>query len=174
MAYKNLREFIARLERAGELKRINTPIDVDLEVAEITDRVSKSAGPALLFEKPRSARENKSYSTPVLTNAFGTLKRLELALDASSVEAVARRIEDLLEIKPPEGLLEKVKMLPRLAEFGSFLPKTVKDGPVKEVILKQGFSLSQFPIMQCWPHDGGRFITLPMVITRSPKNGRRN
>src|SRR5487761_608592 len=158
MAYKNLREFIARLEREGELKRISIPVDVDLEIAEITDRVSKSAGPALLFEKPRSGRENKSYSSPVLTNAFGTPKRLELALEASSVEAVARRIEDLLEIKPPEGLLDKVKMLPRLMEFGSFLPKTVKDGPVKEVILKQGFSLSEFPIVQCWPQDGRRNV----------------
>ena len=174
MAYKNLREFIARLEREGELKRIGVPVDVDLEIAEITDRVSKAGGPALLFEKPRSASENKNYPAPVLMNAFGTRKRLELALDVSSVEAVAHRIEELLEIKPPEGLLDKVKMLPRLVEFGSFLPKTVKDGPVKEVILKQGFSLSEFPIIQCWPQDGGRFITLPMVITRSPKNGRRN
>ncbi len=174
MAYKNLREFIARLEREGELKRIGVPVDVDLEIAEITDRASKAGGPALLFEKPRSASENKNYSAPVLMNAFGTRKRLELALDVSSVEAVAHRIEELLEIKPPEGLLDKVKMLPRLVEFGSFLPKTVKDGPVKEVILKQGFSLSEFPIIQCWPQDGGRFITLPMVITRSPKNGRRN
>ncbi|HLI30955.1 MAG TPA: menaquinone biosynthesis decarboxylase [Terriglobia bacterium] len=174
MAYKNLRELIARLEREGELKRISVPVDVDLEIAEITDRVSKAGGPALLFEKPRSASENKNYPSPVLMNAFGTRRRLELALDVSSVEAVAHRIEDLLEIKPPEGLLDKVKMLPRLAEFGSFLPKTVKDGPVKEVILKQDFSLSEFPIIQCWPQDGGRFITFPMVITRSPKNGRRN
>ncbi len=174
MAYKNLREFLNRLEREGELKRISVPVDVDLEIAEITDRVSKSGGPALLFEKPRSARENKSYPVPVLTNAFGTRRRLELSLEVNSVEEVARRVEDMLEMKPPESLLDKVKMLPRLLEFGSFLPKTVKDGPVKEVILERNFSFAEFPIIQCWPQDGGRFITFPMVITRSPRSGRRN
>lgn len=174
MAYKNLREFIARLEREKQLKRVKVPVDVDLEITEITDRVSKAGGPALLFERPRSAKDNIEYSIPLFINAFGTRKRLELALDVESVEDIARRIEELLETKPPEGLLDKVKMLPRLAEFGSFLPKTVKDGPVKEVIEREGFSLSQFPIMRCWPQDGGRFITFPMVITRSPKTGRRN
>ncbi len=174
MAYKDLRGFLDRLEREGELKRISVPVDVDLEIAEITDRVSKSAGPALLFEKPRSARENRSYPVPVLINVFGTKRRLELALDVNSVEEVANRIEEMLEIKPPEGLFDKVKMLPRLLEFGSFLPKAVKDGPVKEVILKRDFSLAEFPIIQCWPQDGGRFITFPMVITRSPRSGRRN
>ncbi len=174
MAYKNLRDFITRLERERELKRVRIPVDVDLEIAEVTDRASKAGGPALLFEKASSARENKVYSAPVLMNAFGTRRRLELALDVDSLDAVARRVEELLEIKPPEGLLDKVRMLPRLAELGSFLPKMVKGGPVKEVICRESFSLSEFPILQCWPQDGGRFITFPMVITRSPKNGRRN
>ncbi|MGH9469891.1 MAG: menaquinone biosynthesis decarboxylase [Terriglobia bacterium] len=174
MAYKNLREFIARIERDKQLKRIKSPVDVDLEITEITNRVSKAGGPALLFEHPRSAHDSMDYSIPVLINAFGTKRRLELALGVDSIEEIAHRIENLLEMEPPEGLLGKLKMLPRLAELGSFIPKTVKDGPVKDVVERDAFSLAQFPIMRCWPQDGGRFITLPMVITRSPKTGRRN
>lgn len=174
MAYKDLREFISRLEREGELKRIKTEVDVDLEITEITDRVSKAGGPALLFEKPHSAKDGVTYSMPLVINALGSKRRLELALEVDSVEDVARRIEDLLEMKPPEGFLDKVRLLPKLAELGSFAPKTVKTGPVKEVIEKQNITLAQFPIMKCWPQDGGRFITWPMVVTRSPKTGRRN
>src|SRR5579863_1745972 len=177
MAYKNLRDFIARLEREDELKRINTEVDVDLEMAEITDRVSKRASEknsALLFERPRSARDGVSYPIPVLINTLGSKRRLELALEVDSVDDVAARIEALLDMKPPEGFLDKVRMLPRLAEMGSFFPKTVKSGPIKEVIERENLSLARFPIMKCWPQDGGRFITWPMVITRSPKNGRRN
>jgi 4-hydroxy-3-polyprenylbenzoate decarboxylase len=174
MAYQNLREFIARLERERQLKRIKTPIDVDLEITEIADRVSKASGPALLFEKPRSVQSNTEYHMPLLINAFGSRQRLELALEVNSVVDVARRIEELLEMRPPEGLFDKVRLLPKLADLGSIFPKHVKDGPVKEVIECQDFSLARFPIMKCWPQDGGRFITLPMVITRSPKTGRRN
>ena len=174
MAYKDLREFINRLQRAGELKRISVEVDVDLEITEITDRVSKSGGPALLFESPRSAKDGLTYDMPLLINSLGSRKRIELGLEVSSLEQVAGRIEGLLEMKPPEGFLDKVKMLPKLAELGSFVPRTVKDGPVKEVIEKEHLSLARLPIMKCWPRDGGRFITLPMVITRSPKTGKRN
>src|SRR5438876_5519146 len=174
MAYKDLREFITRLEREGELKRIAAPVDVDLEITEITNRVSKGGGPALYFERPRSARDGRSYAIPLLINTLGSKKRLELALEVSSIEDVARRIEGLLEMKPPEGLIDKVRLLPKLAELGSFFPKTVKDGPVKEVVERDNLSLAQFPIMTCWPQDAGRFITFPMVITRSPRTGRRN
>jgi len=174
MALKDLREFIARLEREGELVRIAEPVDVELEIAEITDRVSKSGGPALLFERPRSARDGTSFAIPLLINALGSKHRCELALEVSSLEDVAGRLEELLEMKPPEGFLEKVKMLPKLAELGSFLPKSVKTGPVKEVIERERPSLATLPIMKCWPEDAGRFITFPMVITRSPKTGRRN
>ena len=174
VAYKDLREFIKRLERERELKRISVEVDVDLEITEITDRVSKQGGPALIFEKPRSARDSLAYRMPLLINALGSRKRMELALEVSSLEDVARRIEDLLEMRPPEGLFDKMKMLPKLAEIGSFFPKTVKTGPVKEVIERENFSLFELPIMKCWPQDGGRFITFPMVVTRSPKNGRRN
>jgi 4-hydroxy-3-polyprenylbenzoate decarboxylase len=174
MAYKNLREFITRLERANELKRITVPVDVDLEITEITDRVSKTGGPALLFERPYSAADNVEYQTPLLINSLGSRKRIELALEVNDLEEVAQRIRELMETKPPAGLLDKLRMLPQLAELGSFLPKIVKSGLAKEIIEREGFSLAKFPVMKCWPQDGGRFITLPMVITRSPRNGRRN
>jgi len=174
VAYKDLREYIRRLESERELKRIGVEVDVDLEITEITDRVSKAGGPALLFEKPCSARDGARYEMPLLINALGSRRRMELALEVASLEDVARRIEDLLEMKPPEGFFDKVKLLPKLAELGSFAPKSVKSGPVKEVIEKEGFSLARLPIMKCWPQDGGRFITFPMVVTRSPKTGRRN
>ena len=174
MAYRDLREFINGLERKGELKAITTEVDVDLEIAEITDRVSKAGGPALLFQNPRSAKDGIVYQMPLLINSLGSRKRIELGLEVASLEEIAGRIEDLLEMKPPQGLLDKVKMLPKLAELGSFVPKTVKDGPVKEVIEKDDLSLARLPIMKCWPQDAGRFITFPMVITRSPKTGKRN
>jgi 4-hydroxy-3-polyprenylbenzoate decarboxylase len=174
MAYKDLREYIKRLERERELKRINMPADVDLEITEIADRVSKRGGPALLFEKPRSAKDGFQFPMPVLINGLGSKRRMELALEVESLDDVAARIEALLDLKPPEGFFEKIKMLPRLAEIGSFAPKTVKSGPVKEVVEREDFSLGKFPIIQCWPQDAGRFITFPMVVTRSPKTGRRN
>jgi 4-hydroxy-3-polyprenylbenzoate decarboxylase len=174
VAYKDLREFIARLEREGELKRIGFPIDVDLEISEITDRVSKTSGPALLFEKPRSGADGRDYTMPLLINALGSKRRMELSLEVDSVEQVAQRIEDLLELKPPEGFFDKLRMLPRLAEIGSFMPRNVKGGPAQEVIEKDAPNLNELPINKSWPQDGGRFITFPIVVTRSPRTGRRN
>jgi len=174
VAYKDLRDYLRRLESERELKRIGVEVDVDLEITEITDRVSKAGGPALLFEKPCSAKDGASYAVPLLINSLGSRRRMELALEVESLEEVARRIEDLLEMKPPEGFFDKVRLLPKLAELGSFAPKSIKSGRVKEVIEKEGFSLARFPIMKCWPQDGGRFISFPMVVTRSPKTGRRN
>jgi 4-hydroxy-3-polyprenylbenzoate decarboxylase len=174
LSYQDLREFITRLEREGELRRISAAVDADLEITEITDRVSKAGGPALLFEKPCSARDGVVYPVPVLINALGTKRRLELALDVASLDEVTRRLEDLLDMKPPEGFLDKVKLLPKLSELSAVFPKTVGTGPVKEVTERENLSLARLPIMKCWPQDGGRFITFPMVITRSPRDGRRN
>jgi 4-hydroxy-3-polyprenylbenzoate decarboxylase len=174
LAYRDLRDFLSCLERERELKRISAEVDVDLEITEITDRVSKAGGPALLFEKPRSARDGVTYDIPLAINLLGSRRRMELALEVTSLEDVARRIEEVLEMRPPEGLLDKVRLLPKLAEMGSFFPKSVKSGPCKEVIERENLSLARLPIMKCWPQDGGRFITWPMVITRSPKTGRRN
>jgi 4-hydroxy-3-polyprenylbenzoate decarboxylase len=176
-AYNDLREWIAALERAGELKRIQTEVDPILEIAEITDRVSKGAarkygrpgGPALLFENVKGAN-----GTPVLINQFGSERRMQMALGAEQLDEIAERIRQLLNMKSPEGFLEKLKMLPMLADMGKFFPRTVQTGPCKEVIRKKDFSLLDFPVLQCWPKDAGRFITLPCVITRDPKSGKRN
>jgi len=168
MAYSDLREFIAALEREGELKRIPFEVDPVLEIAEFADRAVKSGGPALLFEKP------KGSSIPVFINGFASTRKMEIALEVDSVEEVARRISEYLEMRMPQGLVGKLKMLPKLAEMGSFFPKTVSTGPCKEVIRRDSFSLFDYPILQCWPKDGGRFITLPMVFTRNPETGKRN
>ncbi len=174
MPYKNLKDFITRLESAGELKRIGAPVDVDLEITEITDRVSKAGGPALLFEKPRSAKDGVEHSIPLLINMLGSRRRMEMALEVGRLDDAAQRIQSLMELKPPAGLLDKVRMLPELAELASFFPKSVRTGPVKEVVEQENVSLARLPVMKCWPLDGGRFITFPMVITRSPRTGRRN
>jgi 4-hydroxy-3-polyprenylbenzoate decarboxylase len=168
MAYRDLGEFIRALEKHGELKRIPFEVDPVLEITEFADRSVKHGGPALLFERPKGSRY------PVLINAFASMRRMELALEVSSVEEVAARIAEFLQLQMPQGLLGKLKMLPKLAEIGKFFPKKVSSGPCKEVIAREGFSLFEFPILQCWPKDAGRFITLPLVFSRNPETGRRN
>jgi 4-hydroxy-3-polyprenylbenzoate decarboxylase len=168
MAYRDLRDFIAALERAGELKRITAEIDPRLEITDFADRAVKRGAPALLFEKPRGS------NVPVLINAFASDRRMQIALEVDNVDQLAGRITEFLEMKLPTGLMDKLKMLPKLAEVGSFFPKTVSDGPCKEVVKKEGFSLREFPVLTCWPDDGGPYITLPMVFSKNPLNGKRN
>ena len=168
MPYRDLRAFLRALEENGELKRIPFEVDPVLEIAEFADRSVKSGAPALLFEKP------KGHDIPVLINSFASMRRMEIALEVGSVEEVARRIVDLLEMRAPEGLIGKLKMLPKLAEMGSFFPRTVSRGACQEVIRTEGFSLRDLPALQCWPEDGGRFITLPLVFSRNPDTGKRN
>ncbi|OFV84145.1 MAG: menaquinone biosynthesis decarboxylase, partial [Acidobacteria bacterium RIFCSPHIGHO2_02_FULL_67_57] len=168
MAYKDLREFLKRLEQEGELKRIPAEVDWKLEVTEITDRVTKRGGPALLFENI------KGYKTPLAINLFGSHRRMCLALEVNDYQEVADRIQGFLDFKTPEGLLDKLKMLPKLGELGAFFPKTVRSGPCQEVVKRDNFSLFDFPIIQCWPQDGGRYITFPLVFTRNPETGKRN
>jgi 4-hydroxy-3-polyprenylbenzoate decarboxylase len=168
MAYHDLREFLRKLEAAGELKHIPFEVDPVLEMTEFADRSVKRGGPALLFEKA------KGSTVPVAMNLFASARRMELALEVDSVDEVARRISDYLEMRMPEGLIGKLKMLPKLAEMGSFFPKMVSGGPVKEVVQRDGFSLLDFPILHCWPEDGGRFITLPLVFSKNPETGKRN
>ena len=177
MAYDDLRDWIAALERAGELKKIKTEVDPILEIAEITDRVSKNdggrasspGGPALLFQNIRN-----HPGAQVLINQFGSARRMNLALEVDRLDEVADRIRQFMDVKSPQGFLEKVKMLPMLAEMGKFFPKTISTGACKEVIRRDNFSLDEFPILQCWPKDAGRFITLPCVITRDPRTAKRN
>jgi len=176
LAYDDLRDWIKALERAGELKRVRTEADPILEITEIADRVSKSrdkhgnvGGKALLFEKV------KGYpGAQLLINQFGSARRMRLALEVDALDEIAERIRGFMDVKSPQGFLDKMKMLPMLAEMGKLFPKTMATGPCKEVIRRDNFSLLDFPILQCWPKDAGRFITLPCVITRDPKTGKRN
>ena len=174
LAYADLREWIHALDKAGELKRIRAEVDPILEITEIADRVSKSSrpapgGPALLFENVKG-----HPGSQVLINQFGSARRMNMALGVSGFDEIADRLRMFLDVKSPEGLLDKIKMLPMLADMGKFFPKTVSSGPCKEVIKRDNFSLLDFPVLQCWPKDGGRFVTLPCVITRDPRTGKRN
>jgi 4-hydroxy-3-polyprenylbenzoate decarboxylase len=174
LPFDDLRQWIAALDRAGELKRIKTEVDPILEITEITDRVSKSktgtpGGPALLFETVKGYR-----GSPVLINQFGSDARMKLALGVKSFDEFGERIRMFMDVKSPQGFLDKLKMLPLLTEAAKFFPKTVPTGPCKEVIKRDNFSLLDFPILQCWPQDAGRFITLPCVTTRDPNSGKRN
>jgi 4-hydroxy-3-polyprenylbenzoate decarboxylase len=168
LAYRDLRDFISRLDQEGELRRISAEVDPVLEITEITDRVSKANGPALLFERPKGSK------FPLLINSVGSARRMNLAFEVDNLNEVAERIRSFLNLQSPQGLFDKLKMLPKLAELGSFFPKSVKSGPCKDVVKKDGFSLLDFPILKCWPQDGGRFITWPMVITKNPETGKRN
>jgi 4-hydroxy-3-polyprenylbenzoate decarboxylase len=168
VAYRDLRDFLDQLEKKGELKRVSMEVDPVLEITEISDRVVKAGGPALLFERPKGSR------IPVVTNLVGTERRMNLALEVGSLDEVASRVRSFLDVQSPQGLLEKVKMLPKLAELGSFFPKSVGGGECQEVVRTENFSLDEFPILQCWPQDGGRYITWPMVITKNPETGKRN
>ncbi len=167
MAYQGLRDFVSALERAGELKRIYEPVSAELEITEITDRVSKANGPALLFEKV------EGHAVPVLINAFGSHERMAMALGVDDIEEIAREIEGLVQMPLPTGIVEKLKMIPKVARFAKYPPKTVSHAPCQEVVVDPP-SLSLLPILKCWPQDGGRFITLPMVFTKSLASGRRN
>jgi 4-hydroxy-3-polyprenylbenzoate decarboxylase len=173
LAYDDLRDWIKALDKAKEVKYIKQEVDPILEISEIADRVSKlgppahaPGGPALLFENIKGYPGAK-----VLMNQFGSERRMRLALGVDSLDDVADRIRELMNLRSPEGFLDKVRMLPMLAEMGKFFPKLVaaKDAPCKQVILRENFSVLDFPILQCWPQDGGRFITLPCVITRDPR-----
>ncbi|TEB10735.1 menaquinone biosynthesis decarboxylase [Pelotomaculum propionicicum] len=169
MAFKDLGSYIAELEKRGLLKRIKTEVDANLEITEISDRVVKAGGPALLFENV------KNYTMPVATNLFGTLERMELALGVTDLDQIG---DELLAIIQPDEMpatfLDKIKTLPKLARLSSFLPRNVKTGPCKEVINKNNPSLANIPVLKCWPDDGGPFITLPLVFTKDPETGRRN
>src|SRR5881227_3033410 len=157
---KDLRDWIALLEREGELVRVSAEVDPDLEITEIVDRTVKVGGPALLFEQPKGAER------PLLINQFGTERRMCLAFGVERLDDLGRRVADVLEMQPPEGLVEKVKGLQKLKSLADSRPRTVRRGPVQDVVLEGAdVDLGLLPVQQCWPADGGRFITLPAVIT---------
>lgn len=168
--YKNFQEFLSFLRKKGDLHEINVEVDPVLEVTEIYDRIVKKEGPALYFSKI------KGSEIPLVINAFGSHARTAAALGVSNAENIAKEIEELTEMKVPEGILEKLQMLPKLSVLGALGPKTVKNAPCQEVVIKagEGPMLDKLPVIQCWPDDGGKFITLPMVFSRDPENGKRN
>jgi 4-hydroxy-3-polyprenylbenzoate decarboxylase len=169
VAYRDLREFVNLLEKRGELKRISVEVDPELEITEVTDRVSKAYGPALLFEKVKGSR------IPVLINSMGSHERMAMALETNSLDDIAQEIADLFKLADvPSSLLDKMKVLPRLAQLASYGPKLVKNGICQEVVIKENPSLDILPIIKCWPEDGGKYITLPLVITKDPETGKRN
>ena len=170
-AYRNLAEFISTLEAAGELLRIKAPVSKDLEISAVTDLASKSpgGGKALLFENVRGA------AFPVLTNAFGSDRRICMAFGITDLESLASRLRRFLEMEPPKSLAAAMQLLPLGLEVLRYLPRRVKHAPCQEVVLTgSDVDLHKLPVLKCWPLDGGPFITLPLVFTKSLRTGRRN
>lgn len=172
MAYKNQQQFIDALEKAGELIRIKTYVNPKLEMAEITDRMSKQAGggKALLFE-------NTGYEFPVLMNAYGSEKRMCMALGVTHLDDIAREIEDLFKLlaAPKESILDKLKLLPKLGQFASWMPKVRKTkGECQNVVIRDNPDITKLPVITCWPKDGGPFVTLPVIHTKDPNTMARN
>jgi len=171
MAYKNQQQFIDALEEAGELVRIKTYVNPKLEMAEITDRISKSGngGKALLFERT-------GYNFPVLMNAYGSERRMCMALGVNHLDDVAKEIEALFKLlaSPKEGIIDKLKLLPKLNQFASWMPKVKSGkGDCQEIVMREP-DITQLPVITCWPKDGGPFVTLPVIHTKDPNTGLRN
>jgi 4-hydroxy-3-polyprenylbenzoate decarboxylase len=162
----DLRSWIDLLKREAELVEVEAEVDPYLEVTEIVDRVVKGGGPALLF------RNVKGSERPLLINQFGTERRMCLAFGEDSLDDVARKLEDVLEMQPPQGLVEKVKGLGKLKRLADSMPKSVSRGACQELVLEP--DLDSLPIQHCWPGDPAPFITLPAVITKDPRTGVRN
>ncbi|MFL5808375.1 MAG: menaquinone biosynthesis decarboxylase [Flavisolibacter sp.] len=173
MAYKNLAQFIDLLESKGELIRIREYVNPKLEIAEITDRISKTSGggKALLFE-------NTGYEFPVLMNAYGSEKRMCLALGVSHLDDVTAEIENLFKLlaAPKEGIIDKLKLLPKLSQFASWMPKVKTGrGECQQVIFQgEDADITKLPVITCWPKDGGPFVTLPVIHTKDPNTNSRN
>ncbi|MDP2848877.1 MAG: menaquinone biosynthesis decarboxylase [Humidesulfovibrio sp.] len=169
MPYKDLQEFLKHLDRKGELKRIDAELDPNLEIAEVTDRVSKKFGPALLFEKAKGSK------FPVLTNMYGSYVRMNMALDSENLDALGERIHEYLEIERPDGIIKKLQMIPKLSKLTNIFPDHVKKGCCQDVVYTgDQVDLSIMPVLTTWPGDAGPFITLPVVFTKNPETGVRN
>ncbi len=168
MKSTDLNEIILTLEKMDQLKRVLTEVDPELEITEITSRTVRQGGPALLFEKI------KGYDMPVLTNLFGSLKRVGLVMGFSDFNEIEKEIAKWIPPKIPTHWAEAAKMLPMLLDLKDIIPKVVSRGRCQEVVMESDVSLAKFPILKCWPNDGGKFITFPVVITRHPLSGVRN
>ncbi|MGB5091407.1 MAG: menaquinone biosynthesis decarboxylase [Nitrososphaeraceae archaeon] len=169
MYFDSLREYVESLEKVGQLRRIRTKVSVDLEIAEILRRVMyKNEGPAILFENV------EGYKIPVLGNAFGSLRRLKMALDMENFEEIGERMTTLTKLKIPHGLLNKVKMLPKLSEISDYGPKSTSSGPVTEIVETSKPTLDSLPIIKSFPKDSGRFITFGITVSKNPETQVRN
>ncbi len=167
MPIEDIHELITELEKNGELKRVKTEVDSNLEIAEILRREMYSKGSAILFENV------KGYDIPVLGNAFGSMKRLEIGLEMTDFTEIGQRIADMTKMDIPSGFLNKIKKLPELSKMASSFPKAETRGPVTEITSSDA-SFDDLPILKSWPNDAGRFITLGLVATKHPETGVRN
>jgi 4-hydroxy-3-polyprenylbenzoate decarboxylase len=167
--YSDLNDFIADLDRRRLLARIAERVSPDLEIAAVTDRACKSGGggPALLFEQPAGS------DMPVVTNLYGSSERMCLALGVKTLDDLAKEIDELMTPQMPEGIMDALKMLPMVTRLRDLVPKTVKEAPCQEIVRHDG-TLEALPILKCWPEDGGRYITFPLVFTKDPESGMRN
>ena len=172
MPYRDLHEFIAFLESKGDLRRISAPVSTELEITEIAHRLLRADGPALLFENVTG------YDMPVAINLFCSERRMNWALEADNADQLAARIEGMIEMVqggPPQGLMNKLRTLGRLAHIGAIQPKSVNNPPCQQVVITgEDVDLFSLPIIKCWPQDAGRYITLPLVITKDPDTGTQN
>lgn len=170
MGFKNLGEFLKVLRDEGELVEVKAPVDPVLEVTAIYDRVVKKGGPAILFKNVLGS------SMPLAINLFGSPKRMSMALGVKDISEIAERIRSLMDLRAPRGLFEKLAMIPKLSELNTVLPKFVRHAPCQEnvILAGEGKMLEALPLIQCWPKDGGKFITFPLVITKDPETNQRN
>jgi len=171
VAFDDLREFVAHLEKHGQLRRVRARVSRDLEIAEITDRVSKGRGEsnqALLFEQV------EGFDVPVLINAFGSPERMAAALGVEHLSDLSARVAKLLDLRMPGSFFDKLRKLGDLFDVAKAGPKRVRSAPCQEVVETDQPSLASLPILRCWPGDAGRYITLPLVFTRDPITGARN
>jgi len=167
MPIESIQHFIDELEKAGELKRVKTEVDTNLEIAEILRRVSYTDGPAVLFENVRN------YEIPVLGNAFGSIKRLEIGLETKDFSEIGQRIVDMTKMEIPSGVFNKIRKLPELSKMSESFPKLEKSGPVTDII-NNSPTFDKIPILKSWPKDAGKFITFGLVATKHPETGVRN
>src|SRR5438067_1922917 len=167
--FADLTDFLADLDRRRLLARVAEPVSPDLEIAAVTDRACKSpkGGPALLFEKPTG------FDIPVASNLYGSYERMCLALGVQTLDNLAKEIDELMTPQMPAGIMDAIKMLPMVGRLRDLMPKTVNDAPCHEIVDRNG-TLDSLPILKCWPEDGGRFITFPLVFTKDPETGVRN
>ena len=164
---ESIQHFIDELEKAGELKRVKTEVDTNLEIAEILRRVSYTDGPAVLFENVRD------YEIPVLGNALGSIKRLEIGLETKDFSEIGQRIADMTKMEIPSGVFNKIRKLPELSKMSESFPKLEKSGPVTDII-NNSPTFDKIPILKSWPKDAGKFITFGLVATKHPETGVRN